>query len=158
MLINLVLGLRYLGLHAEAGAVSRHALTLGTDGTTNYHRTWLAFDEALAGRAAEGLDALGDVAAKDLDPTHRSVRALVAALADIQGATPAARRAAFAAARRRLVEAAKECSPLPEDAPVVRAAYRAAVRRLGRDAGGPAARLWSLWRQLRPILPDRPAA
>jgi tetratricopeptide (TPR) repeat protein len=154
MLMNLVLSLRYRGRRIEANAVSRHTVTLGRDHCTTFHLVWLAFDEALAGRAVEGLGCLDGIEADGLDPTHRYVRALVAALADVQGAAPWDRRAAFAAARRRLVEAAKACSPLPEDGPVVWVAYRAAVRRLGRDAGGLTGRLWALGRRLRPVLPD----
>lgn len=153
MLINLVLALRVAGRHGEANAVSRHALGLREDRDVRFHRVWLAFDEALAGRAAEGPRSLDGTPADGLDPTHRFVCALVAALAEVQAAAPGEKGPAFAAARRRLAEAAQACSPLPEDGPVVRAAYRAGVARLASDAGGPLAKLWALWRRLSPLLP-----
>ncbi|HEX5272601.1 MAG TPA: hypothetical protein VFW33_19020 [Gemmataceae bacterium] len=113
-------------------------------------RRW---DEAPAGRAAEGLRSIDDIAPGGLDDTHPFARALIEALAGVQGATGT--RAAFAAARRLLAAAANSCSPLEEDARVVAVAYRAALARLGKD-GGPAARLWALWRRLGPLLPAPP--
>jgi tetratricopeptide (TPR) repeat protein len=152
MLTNLVLALRAGGRDAEANAVSRHVIGLPRDTDVRYHRVWLAFDEALAGHAAEALRSLDDIAPGGLDPTHRFVRALVEALAGVQSAP--GNWAAFTAARRLLAESAKSCSPLEEDSQVVTVAYRTAVARLGSD-GGTLARLWALWRRLRPLLPVR---
>ena len=45
MLINLVLALRSLGDDAQANRVSRMALELPSDYTSNYHRLWLALDK-----------------------------------------------------------------------------------------------------------------
>ncbi len=157
MLTNLVLALRAGGRYEEANAVSRHAVDLTADRDARYHRVWLAFDDALVGRAVKGLRSLDGIAVGSLDATHRFVHALVAALADVQGAVPGGRGTAFAAARRRLSEAAQSCSPPAEDGQVVRAAYRAAVAHLGRD-GGASGWLWALWRRLRPLLPKSRAA
>jgi tetratricopeptide (TPR) repeat protein len=156
MLMNLVFALRSAGRHAEANAVSRHALTLPADHDSDAHRVWLAFDEALAGRAAEGLRGLEGVATDSLDTSHRFIYGLVEVLAKVQGGADG-RRAVFTAGRRRLVELAKACSPVPQNRLVVRAAYRVAVRRLGCDVGGLGARLWALWRWFGPVLPDRVA-
>jgi hypothetical protein len=155
MLTNLVLALRAGGRDAEANAVSRHVISLPRDADVRYHRVWLAYDEALAGRAAEALHSLGDIAPGGLDHTHRFIRVLVEALAAVQEAK--GKWTAFTAARRLLAAAAKSCSPLEEDARVVAVAYQTGLARLGKD-GGLVARLWALWRQLLPLLPAPPVA
>ena len=153
MLTNLVLALRAGGRCAEANAVSRHAVSLPRDPDAT-------LSPRLAGirRGSGGPRRRGAALAR----RHRTRRTGSDAPVHPRPGRGAGRGAecrcgkwaAFAAARRLLAAAAKSCSPLEEDARVVRVAYRGAVTRMGKD-GGALARLWALWRRLRPLLPTR---
>jgi len=153
MLINLVLALRGLGDDAQANRVSQRALELPEDYTSNYHRLWLALDEALAGRANEARSRLKDVDTASLDGTHKYVYGLVETLLLVQQATAAEQPVVFRRVRRQLAETARTMGPLKDDRLALMATYRRCVRRLAYDRGGMTALLWSWWRRLRPLLP-----
>jgi hypothetical protein len=153
MLINLAISLRGLGDDAQANRVSRRALELPADYTTPYHRTWLAFDDALAGATAAAAEGLGGLDVSPFDATHKYVHRMVEALLAVQQAAPPERGAACARARRQLDEAEKAFAPLTDDRPALLQAYRRCVRRLAKDGGGLSARVWSAWRSRRPRLP-----
>jgi cellulose synthase operon protein C len=154
MLSNLVIALRALGRDEEAAAVSRRALELPPDGTAVYNRIWLALDDALAGRAPAA-DPLDGASPQAFDPTHRFLAELLRGVTVVQRAAPADRPRAFAEARRQLAAAAVRSTPLVQDRPAVRRAYRRCVRRLARDRGGLVGLLWGWYRWLRPLLPDK---
>jgi hypothetical protein len=153
MLLNLVLALRGQGDDSRAAEASRAALGLKQDSSQLCHGVWLALDDALAGDPAEAGQRLKDANWTGCDATHRFLHALVEALVSVQLVPAAERHRLFAETRTKLRQAAIDCSPLREDRPAVRQAYRRALRRLARDFGGKKARLWSLWRCWRPILP-----
>jgi tetratricopeptide (TPR) repeat protein len=159
MLINLAISLRGLKDPEQANRVSRQALELPEDYTSPYHRTWLAFDAALAGDTAaanEELQRLEDV--EDFDNTHQYVHRMVQALLSVQQVAPAERGAAFLKARQQLAEAEKSLAPLKDDRLALLQSYRRCVRRLARDGGGLAGQLWSHYRRWRPRLPAATAA
>jgi tetratricopeptide (TPR) repeat protein len=154
MLINLVIALRALGRDEEAAAVGRRALELPPALATTYHRLWLTLDDLLAGREIAA-DPLRGTDPTTLDPAHRYLHELVQILADVGRAEPAARRQAFAEARRRLKEAAALVKLPAADRPAVLRAYRRGVRWIAWWCGGVRARLWGLGRWLWPLLPPQ---
>ena len=157
MFINLAIALRGIGDNAQANRVSRRALELTSDYTSEYHRVWLALDEALTGNSTAAGEWFNDVKTDALDVTHKYVHRLVETLLSVQQAAPAERSSAFRRARQQLDEAVRTMVPLNDDRRALLAAYRRCVRRLAQDRGGVPAFVWSRWRCWRPQLPPAKA-
>ena len=157
MFINLAIALRGIGDNAQANRVSRRALELTSDYTSEYHRVWLALDEALTGNSTAAGEWFNDVKTDALDVTHKYVHRLVETLLSVQQAAPAERSSAFRRARQQLDDAMRTMVPLNDDRRALLAAYRRCVRRLAQDRGGVPAFVWSRWRCWRPQLPPAKA-
>jgi hypothetical protein len=155
MLLNLVIALRATGADQQARQLGRRALELPADKTSPFHRIWMALDEALAGDAAAAQELLIESDPSAQDPTHRFLCTLVDCMCDVQETPAAERGPVFADVRRQLRQAAADATPLVQDRPAVRRAYRKGIRRIAKDVGGLSAAVWCLWRRMFPLLPKR---
>jgi tetratricopeptide (TPR) repeat protein len=156
MLLNLVLALRGLGRFGEARRVSQFVVSkLVPDFTSRYHELWLILDDGLDGKE-QVLQAYFDRHEVDeFDPNHQWVAALASAL--LATLKKRNKTAAFAAARRLLVEAAASIQPIDRDL-VFEVAYKKTVRGIADNCGGARAKLWQWWRCRRPLMCRRKAA
>lgn len=154
MLLNLVLALRGLGRDAEAGDVSRHALTrLKSDYTCAFHQAWLFFDAACAGKLEEAEKYLDLRQRGRLDPYHRFIAALAEAM--LLARSPGPDR--FAAVRTLLADSARGSQPVQHDR-ALRGSYRKCLQVVAQHCPGLGVRLWRLYRTLVPRLPPRQKA
>ena len=112
MLHPLAIALRQLGRSAEAYKVIVYALDLpGEDTTTDDFRVWLAFEEAVEGRADRAERLLDLVDEEELDDVPRILHVLTRCLIDVEHNG----RSVFAAARSRGIEAIQQYAPKEQD-------------------------------------------
>jgi hypothetical protein len=155
MLKPLADALRALDRDAEAEAVCRGVVAMpgGDDGPADF-RAWLALTAAVAGDTQAAADHLAAVDPVGRPDGTRLVLAMAEALAEVQRADAAGKKAAFASAKDRLRVAAGACAPA--DVPPGAARwYRRAAGRLASDAGTLGAALWAAGQRLRPWVRGR---
>jgi tetratricopeptide (TPR) repeat protein len=93
MLLNLISSLRHLRRDAEALAVSRYAVTLKPDHTTQQHQLWIAFDAALRGDCPNSAAIVAEIREHDESAYIQALLALVNAICAVRMAPPTERRA-----------------------------------------------------------------
>jgi cellulose synthase operon protein C len=140
MLHPLTIALRQLGQFEEAYQVAVYALELqAEDTTTDDFRVWLAFEEALDGRADRAQRTLDSVDEEELDDVPRILFRLAKALIRVQRDG----RTGFENARSTGMQAIQEFAPKDEDADL-RLSYRRWARKLAQAAGGVGPWLWAV--------------
>jgi tetratricopeptide (TPR) repeat protein len=138
MLHPLSIAFRQLGRFEEAYQVAVYVLDLQTeDTTTDDFRVWLAFEEALDGRADRAERTLGSVDEEELDDVPRVLYRLAKSLIGVQRAG----RSEFETARSAGMQAIREFAPKDADADLT-LSYQRWAKRLARDAGGMGPWLW----------------
>jgi hypothetical protein len=142
MVHSVTVAFRHLGRVDEARRVAAYAIGLpAEDPTTTDFRVWMAFEEALDGRADQAERHLTDVDEEDLDDVPRVLHALTLALLSVQRKG----RSLFAEARERGGSAVHQYAPKTGDADL-ELSYRRWTKRLAHEAGGIAAWLWARFR------------
>jgi tetratricopeptide (TPR) repeat protein len=142
MLHPVAVAFRHICRTDEARRVTVYALGLpAEDPTTIDFRVWMAFEEALDGRADQGERLLADIDEDDLDDVPRILQALAMALFAVQRKG----RLAFADARERAQIAVRQYAPKAGDTDLA-FSYRRWSKRLAHDAGGVAAWLWAIFK------------
>lgn len=144
MLANLVLALHGLGRSAAARQASQRALALKEDYTSPYHRTWLAWEAALAGDPAAPAR-LAVLSTEELDNTHLLIWELTHILCQVQQTPVVQRRQQAPAWRQQLIRHTQTRYPA-DHLPALRQAWRRSLRRLSALGLGGRFRLWA-WRQ-----------
>jgi hypothetical protein len=104
MLFNAVLAYRHIGNDAEAREIGVRALTLRGDHTTQIHQTWLACDDAAAGRFAAARARVAKVSADQLKGNTAAAYALASAILAVEAAQQQERKAVYRRHRRILAE------------------------------------------------------
>lgn len=79
-LLNLVAALRDLGRDAEAAEVGRRALALPDDHSSGSHRSWIAFDAALAGDVASTRELLAADNEESIGDYYQAINCITRAL------------------------------------------------------------------------------
>jgi tetratricopeptide (TPR) repeat protein len=151
-LIPLVKALRTLNQIDEARAVGLHALTkLNPDYANSFHKVWLMFDQALDGDIVPVQKYLDTSDLGGFDGYHHLIASLVRAI----WLTTTNKETGFAQGREILANSAKYAQPTIHD-PALKTAYQKGIAEMARLQGTLMAKLWRIWRWLRPMLPPVP--
>jgi cellulose synthase operon protein C len=150
MLINLVLALRQLNRHQEAVNVSKQAVKLICDSSSDSHRVWVAIDAARSGSTIQAARLLESINVAALHPSHQSLYYLVQALLETQ-AGQGSTDLRFQKARAKVQQASK-AQPQLWSFSVFRDIFRRTVWWIAIKNLSIQSLLWAYWQCLKPCL------